>query len=250
MSAGGPEEPPQSATELTMSLPSDPAQGPITTARPGPAEVPRNTVRDTWRWLWPDTAFRLVPFAIATFIYAYFWGGGAAGVGLTAAHLPRDLLLGLAIGVPLAAISAVFRRWVAPGYRLPTAGDQALQTFFYIVMNAPVEELFWRGMLQTLAVRGMALALGPGALASGLGWAVTTAVFGVYHRAGNWSWRAIAGVTAAGGVFGLSYLLQPAPQSIWLPVVIHGLATSAFLSWGDVVLHVWAGRGWGRRRHA
>jgi membrane protease YdiL (CAAX protease family) len=184
-----------------------------------------------------------VPFAAATFIYARFWGGGAAGVGLTAAHLPRDVALGIVIGVPLALLAAVFRRWVAPGYRLPTAGDQALQTFFYLALNAPVEELFWRGMLQTLAIRGLALLLGAGGLAGALGWAVTTAVFGAYHRLGNWSWRAIAGVTAAGAVFGLAYLLQPAPQSIWLPVVIHGLATAGFLSWGDLALHVWAGRG-------
>lgn len=226
-----------------MSLPSEPAQGPAATARPGPVLVPRSTVRDTWRWLWPDTAFRLVPFAAATFVYARFWGGGAAGVGLTAAHLPRDVALGVVIGAPLALLAAVFRRWVAQGYRLPTAGDQTLQTVFYLALNAPVEELFWRGMLQTLAIRGLALLLGAGGLAGALGWAVTTAAFGAYHRLGNWSWRAIAGVTAAGGIFGLAYLLQPAPQSIWLPVVIHGLATAGFLSWGDVALHVWAGRG-------
>ena len=236
------------AGESSVSLPSEPAQGPAATARPGLAPVPRSTVRDTWRWLWPDTAFRLVPFGAATFIYARFWGGGAAGVGLTAAHLPRDLLLGVAIGAPLSALAAAFRRWVAPGYRLPTAGDQALQTFFYLALNAPIEELFWRGMLQTLAIRGLALVLGAGGLAGGLGWAITTAVFGAYHRLGKWSWRAIAGVTAAGGVFGLAYHLQPTPQSIWLPVVIHGLATAGFLSWGDVALHVWAGRAWRRRR--
>lgn len=225
-----------------MTLPTDPAREPAGTVPPSSAAVPRNTVRDTWRWLAPDTAFRLLPFAVATFAYARFWGGGPASVGLTGAHLLRDLLLGTAIGLPLAGISAAFRRWVAPGYRLPTPADQAVQTAFYIVFNAPVEELFWRGMLQTLAVRGAALALGAGAAAGVVGWAVTTAVFGVYHRFGNWSWRAVAGVTAAGGVFGLSYLLQPEPRSILLPTVIHGMATAGFLSWGDAALHWWADR--------
>jgi Type II CAAX prenyl endopeptidase Rce1-like len=224
-----------------MSLTSEPARGPSAPAREG-RHVVRNTVRDTWRWLWPDTAFRLAPFGIATFIYARIWGGGAVGVGLTSAHLPRDLLLGMALGVPLAGLAAAFRRWVAPGYRLPTAADQAFQTIFYLALNAPVEELFWRGMWQTLAVEGAALLVGPGALAGGLGWAAVTAIFGAYHRLGNWSWRSIAGVTAAGGVFGLAYLLQPAPRSIWLPVIIHGLATAGFLSWGDAALHWWETR--------
>ena len=64
-----------------MSLPNEPAQGPATSGRTGPAHVPHNTVRDTWRWLWPDTAFRLLPFGVATLAYAHFWGGGAAGSG-------------------------------------------------------------------------------------------------------------------------------------------------------------------------
>lgn len=228
-----------------MSLPAEPAEG-TASAVPTPASTPtisRNTVRDTWRWLWSDTAFRLVPFAGATAIYAALWGGGAAGVGLVAPNWPRDLLLGLAIGVPLAGAGAVFRRWVAPYYRLPTPADQAFQTAFYLVLNAPIEELFWRGTLQTLAIRGAALLVGVGALAGGIGWALTTLVFGAYHRLGNWSWRSIAGVTVAGGIFGLAYLLQPAPRDIWLPTIIHGLATAAFLSWGDAALHWWSRRG-------
>lgn len=224
-----------------MSLPTDPAQGPqASMLRAKPVE--QNTVRDTWRWLWQDTVFRLVPFGAATFIYARFWGGGLPGVGLTAAHLPRDILIGLAVGLPLAGCAAVFRGWVAPTYRLPTPADQAFQTVFYLAFNAPVEELFWRGMLQTIAVSAAGLLIGAGSLATGVGWLITTGVFGVYHRLGRWSWRSIAGVTAAGGVFGLAYLLQPAPRSIWLPTVIHGLATAAFLSWGDVALHWWRKR--------
>jgi hypothetical protein len=97
-------------------------------------------------------------------------------------------------------------------------------------------------MLQTLAVRVAGLALGAGGVAGAAGWALTTAVFGGYHRLGQWSWRSIAGVTAAGGIFGLAYLLQPAPRSIWLPTIIHGFATAGFLSWGDVALHHWPRR--------
>lgn len=227
-----------------MSLPIEPAEGPTSVA-PAPIAQPviyRSTVRDTWRWLWKDTAYRLVPFAAAAAVYAALWGGGAAGVGLVAPHWARDALLGLAIGVPLTGAAIVFRRWVAPYYRLPTRADQAFQTVFYLVLNAPVEELFWRGMVQTVAIRGVALLVGAGALAGGIGWALATLVFGAYHRLGNWSWRSIAGVTVAGGIFGLAYLLQPAPRDIWLPTIIHGLATAGFLSWGDAALHWWSRR--------
>jgi hypothetical protein len=219
-----------------MSSSTEPSELAAPTAPVAPT-IARNTVRDTWRWLWSDTLFRLVPFALATGVYARFWGGGLAGVGLVAPQLGRDLGLGLAIGLPLAGAAVAFRRWVAPWYRLPTAADQVVQTGFYLALNAPVEELFWRGMLQTLAIAGVGVLLGVGGLASGVGWALTTAVFGVYHRLGKWSWRSVAGVTAAGAIFGLAYLLQPEPRSIWLPTIIHGVATAGFLSWGDAALH-------------
>jgi membrane protease YdiL (CAAX protease family) len=228
-------------------MPIEPARATGTDRAQPVSSVARSRVPETWRWLWRDTAFRLAPFALATGLYARFWGGGAAGVGLTAAYLPRDLLLGTLVGVPLAGLAAAFRRWVAPGYRLPTAADQTLQTAFYFVLNAPIEELFWRGMVQTLAIAGAAALLGNGAFAVLVGYVAATAVFGAYHRLGHWSWRSIAGVTAAGAVFGLSYLLQPTPRSIWLPSVIHAFATSGFLSWGDVALHWWQQRG---ARHA
>jgi hypothetical protein len=224
-----------------MSTPSEVEPGTLT-QQGSRVPVPRSVPRETWRWVWRDIAFRLVPFALATGLYARIWGGGAASVGLTAAYLPRDLVVGALIGVPLAALAASFRRLVAPGYRLPTAADQALQTAFYFLLNAPVEELFWRGTVQTLAVAGAAALLGPGVLAAVLGFVVATAAFGAYHRLGHWSWRSIAGVTAAGAVFGLAYLLQPAPRSILLPSVIHAFATAGFLSWGDVALHRWKQR--------
>ncbi|HEV2235861.1 MAG TPA: CPBP family intramembrane glutamic endopeptidase [Ktedonobacterales bacterium] len=226
-----------------MPTESAPVAQPAQRDLPGP----RSTVPETWRWVWRDIAFRLAPFALATAFYARFWGGSAAGVGLTAAYLPRDLLLGTLLGVPLAALAAWFRRLVAPGYRLPTPADQALETAFYFVLNAPIEELFWRGTVQTLAIAGVTALLGRGALAAGIGFALATAVFGAYHRLGKWSWRSIAGVTFAGAVFGLSYLLQPAPRSILLPSVIHGFATAGFLSWGDVALHRWHRHGARRR---
>lgn len=199
----------------------------------------RNTVADTWRWLWKDTAGRVLPFALAAAAYARFSRRGARGVGVTREELLRDVLVGNAVGIPAAAVAIAFRRWVAPGYRLPTPADQALQTAFYFGLNAPVEELFWRGTVQTLAVAGLRRVpmFGIRRAAAPLGWAAATAVFGAYHRLGGWSWRSIAGVTVAGGLFGALYL-RSRRRSLLPAIIVHGYMTAGFLSWGDLALHL------------
>jgi membrane protease YdiL (CAAX protease family) len=138
----------------------------------------------------------------AALLYARLSGQELAGVGLTGAHWKREVAVGVAVGVPLAGLAAVFRGWVAPHYRLPTAPDQALQTTFYLAINAPGEELFWRGLVQTAATGAFAAVPRLRPLARMMGWAVATAGYGSYHRLGGWSWRSIAGVTAAGALFG------------------------------------------------
>jgi uncharacterized protein len=199
--------------------------------------VPRSTVRDTWGWLWKDTLGRVIPMTGVALVYARLSGEGLAGVGLTSAHWKREVALGLAIGAPLAGIAAAFRGWVAPQYRLPTLPDQALQTAFYLAINAPGEELFWRGMVQTAATGAFTMVPGVRPLARTLGWAVATAGYGSYHRLGGWSWRSIAGVTAAGALFGWLYTGRLSNRSLVAPIIAHGFATAGFLSWGDVALH-------------
>ena len=214
------------------------------------AGVARNTVADTWRWAWKDTTMRVLPFAAAAGVYARLSGRGLAGIGLTGEGWRREALIGLAVGEPLAGLAAAFRRWVAPGYRLPTAADQAVQTLFYLAINAPGEEMFWRGTVQDMVVRGLRRAprlhrLRPAA--GLLGWALTTAAFGAYHRLGKWSWRSIAGVTFAGAIFGALYqwpLGGHRKPSILAATIAHGFATAGFLSWGDVSLYLRQRRAW------
>jgi hypothetical protein len=137
----------------------------------------------------------------------------------------------------LAAITAVFRAWVAPGYRLPTRADQAVQTAFYLAVNAPAEELFWRGTVQRVTARLLARIPRLRPAATPLGWAVATLGYGLYHRLGGWSWRSIAGVTFAGAIFGALYQSRPRDRALLGVTIAHGLTTAAFLSWGDVFLH-------------
>ncbi|HEY1387407.1 MAG TPA: CPBP family intramembrane glutamic endopeptidase [Ktedonobacterales bacterium] len=205
------------------------------------ASIPRNTVRDTWNWAWKDTAGRVLPFFAGAGLYAWFSGRGPEGIGITADGWRREVLLGIAVGAPLAGLAAAFRGWVAPGYRLPTDADQLTQTLFYFAINAPGEELFWRGTVQDLAVRGFARVPRIGKVAGLLGWAATTAVFGAYHRLGKWSWRSIAGVTFAGAIFGALYqwpLGRHGRRSILAVTIAHGFATAGFLSWADFYLYL------------
>ena len=205
------------------------------------ASIPRNTVRDTWNWAWKDTAGRVLPFFAGAGLYAWLSGRGPEGIGITAEGWRREALLGIAVGVPLAGLAAAFRGWVAPGYRLPTDADQLTQTLFYFAINAPGEELFWRGAVQGLAVRGLSRVPRIGKLAGLLGWAAATAVFGAYHRLGKWSWRSIAGVTFAGAIFGALYqwpLGRHGRRSILAATIAHGFATAGFLSWADFSLYL------------
>ncbi len=200
------------------------------------AKTPLNTPRDTWRWLWKDTLGRVAPLLLASWAYGRFTPWGKEDLGLRADAPLADLALGIAVGLPFSHIAAVFRRWVAPRYRLPTPADQVSQSFFYFLINAPAEELFFRGVVQSLTTRSLRKLPGARRVAGPLGWAVATAAYGGYHRFGNWSWRSIAGVTAAGGLFGALFAL-PRRRSIWPAVIVHGFATAGFLSWADVALH-------------
>ena len=200
------------------------------------ARVPLNLPRDTWRWVWKDILTRLVPFVAASWAWARFSRRGAEEVGLRGDDLLSDTLLGVAVGLPLAQISAVFRRWVSPQYRLPTPADHTIQTAYYFILNAPAEELFWRGIVQSLSIRALRQAPGLRRVAGLLGWASATAAVGAYHRLGGWSWRSIAGVTAAGGLFGALYAL-PQRKSLVPAIIAHGFATTGFLNLGDAALY-------------
>lgn len=199
-------------------------------------KTPLTTPRESWRWLWKDTLMRVTPFLLASWVWARVSGKGAKAVGLRTDDLLGDMLLGVAVGMPLAQIAAVFRRGVASNFRLPTPADHAVQSAYYFAVNAPAEELFWRGVAQTLAIRALRRTPGVRRIAGPLGWASVTAAFGAYHRLGGWSWRSIFGVTVAGGLFGAMYA-APRRKSLLPAIIAHGFATSGFLNWGDAALY-------------
>jgi hypothetical protein len=202
-------------------------------------QVVRSTVADSWRWMWPDLLMRILPMTAVPFIYIILLQQPLSFLGLTLQNIPQHITVGLVIGVFMAAFAALYRMFfVGPWFRWPTVGDHFFQGSFYLFINAPVEELFFRGFMLEVVTQWT------GSL--GLGWLVSTAAYTLYHRLGKWHWRSVAGVGLAGIVFSLVYLLQPGPHSLLAVVIVHGFTTSGFLSWGDELLY----RYWKRRQSA
>lgn len=194
----------------------------------------RTTVADTWRWMWWDIPARLLPLTLVPVAFLWLTRTPPGALGLDEHHLVRDLALALPLGLAGFAVAAAFsdhlsrraRRWF-----IPDPADLLLQTVYYVLPNAAIEEWFFRGFLQGTLVRWWQLPW--------LGFAVATAVFGAYHLLGRWGWRSVAGATIAGFALGLIYLWQPSPPSLLLPVIVHASITAGFLSLGPYLIFAW-----------
>ena len=200
-------------------------------------QVVRSTVADTWRWLWSDTLMRILPLGAIPFLYIVVLHLPLSFLGLTLYNWPQQLLLGIVIGIPMAVFAITYRILiVGPWFRWPTVSDHALQGFFYLGVNGPVEELFFRGFLLAAVTQWTGWI--------GWGWLVSTVVYTLYHRLGKWNWRSVGGVGLAGLVFSLLYVVQPEPRSLLAVVIVHGFTTWGFLSLGDEVMY----RRWKRKQ--
>jgi len=193
------------------------------------SQVARSTVAESWRWMWPDILMRILPMGAVPFIYVAVLRLPLSFLGLTLHDVPQQVFIGLLIGVAMAAFAATYRMFiVGPWFRWPTLNDHLFQGLFYLFINGPVEELFFRGLVLAAVTQWTGWL--------GWGWLVSTVAYTLYHRLGKWSWRSVGGVGLASIVFSLVYLLQSSPRSLLAVVIIHGFTTSGFLSWGDEVL--------------
>jgi membrane protease YdiL (CAAX protease family) len=180
---------------------------------------------------------RILPLTAIPFIYVAILHLPLAFLGLTLNNWPLQLLLGLLIGLGMLAFATAYRIViVGPWFRWPTVGDHFLQACYYLLINGPVEEFFFRGFLLS------AVAQWTGWI--GWGWLVSTAVYTLYHRLGKWNWRSVAGVGLAGILFSTLYTIQPKPWSLLMVIIVHGFTTWGFLSFGDEVMY----RRWKRKQ--
>lgn len=199
--------------------------------------VARSTVADTWRWMWPDTLMRIIPLTIVPFAYIFILHLPLSFLGLSWGDAPLQISIGLLAGIIMTAFAVVYRMYiVGPWFRWPTLSDHVVQGFFYLFINGPVEELFFRGLVLAAVTQWTGWI--------GWGWLVSTAAYTLYHKLGKWSWRSVGGVGLAALVFSTLYLVIPGPRSLLAVIIVHGFTTSGFLSWGDEVMYrVW------KRRH-
>ena len=181
-----------------------------------------------------DLIVRLVPLTMVPLVFAWLTATPLRSFGLVASHPLRDLLVAIPLSVAAFAVAAGFAAYLArrSGRRfVPSTPDLLVQSAYYLVLNAPVEEWFFRGFLQGSLARWWNAPV--------LAVLVTTAVFGAYHFLDRWGWRPVLGATAAGLTLSLIYLWQPSPPSLLAPVLVHAAITCGFLSLGPYLIYRW-----------
>jgi membrane protease YdiL (CAAX protease family) len=181
-----------------------------------------------------DLLLRLVPLTLIPLIFSWLTRTPLRNFGLVLNHPVHDLLVAIPLGVAAFAIAAAFSAYLSRRsgrWFVPTKPDLLIQSAYYLVLNAPVEEWFFRGFLQGGLARWWNAPV--------LALLVATAVFGGYHFLDRWGWRPVAGATAAGLALGLIYLVQPSPPSLLGPVLVHAAITCGFLSLGPYLIDRW-----------
>lgn len=185
------------------------------------------SARDSWAWMRRDALIRLLPFAAIVGVVAV--AAHPSWLGLSVGSTAAQLAFGLA-GAPLLFAAATVvqlgltRRRRALSVPANTS-DAMLQAAYYAV-NGPIEEAFFRGLLQG----------GVGALTFPLaGFVVGTAAYVLYHRLA-WAWPDTLATALLGIPVGLAFWLLPGPPSLLGVSIAHIGATCGFLGLGPYVL--------------
>lgn len=172
---------------------------------------------------------RLVPFT-AAYGVAVVLTHRAPWLGLRGGDVAAQLSFA-AVAAPVMFVAAAgVQRWLTGRRRallVPAdAADTLFQAGFYAV-NGPVEEAFFRGLVQG----------GLGALwAPPVGFAVATAAYVLYHRLGRWRWDETLATALVGVPLGLAYWFLPGGPSLLGVSLAHIAATCGFLGPGPYLL--------------
>jgi membrane protease YdiL (CAAX protease family) len=196
--------------------------------------VTRTTVASSWSWMRLDLLLRLVPLTLVPLVFSRLSGTPLSSFGLVFTHPGRDLLVAVPLGLAGFAVAAGFAVYLSRRsgrWFVPTEPDLLVQSAYYLALNAPIEEWFFRGFLQG--------SLGRWWHAPALAVLVATAIFGAYHFLDRWGWRPVAGATDAGLTLGVIYLWQPSPPSLLAPILVHAAITCGFLSLGPYLAYRW-----------
>ena len=176
----------------------------------------------------PDLPIRLLPFAAAVVLVEAVWRPAWLGIGL--GNIGAQLAFA-ALAAPALFVAATFVQLPLSRRRgaisVPAGADDAwFQAAFY-VLNGPIEEGFFRGLVQG----GLAAALAPP-----VGFIVGTAAYVLYHRLGRWTWADTLATALLGVPVGLAFWLLPGPPSLLGVSIAHIAATCGFLGPGPYLL--------------
>src|SRR5579884_4537160 len=95
---------------------------------------------------------RIIPMGAAPFVYIAIFHLPLSFLGLTLHNAVQQVVIGLLVGIPMAAFAVLWRMFIVGSwFRWPTVGVHILQGSFYFLVNAPVEELFFRGFMHEAA---------------------------------------------------------------------------------------------------
>jgi membrane protease YdiL (CAAX protease family) len=186
-------------------------------------------IPDSWAWIRTDLLVRILPFAVA-FAIAYELVPHRAALGLSWGWLGAQLLFAL-VAAPAMFAAATWVQLLLTRRRgvlgVPANSKDAwFQAGFYLV-NGPVEEAFFRGLVQG----GLGLLWGAPA-----GFAIATLTYVLYHRLGRWTWSDTFATALVGVPLGLAFWLLPGPPSLVGVSIAHIAATCGFLGPGPYLL--------------
>lgn len=175
-----------------------------------------------------DLAVRLLPFTAAV---AGVWVTRRPDwLGISRGRLWPQLTFGLGGAVALFFSAALLQRQLTgrgEPFRFAGTGRQALFQTGYFILNAPIEEAFFRGLLQgSIGAR----------MGGTAGFVAGTVPYVLYHRLGGWGWTQVAATSLAAVPLALAYRLLPGRPSLLGISLAHLGATSGFLGPGGWVL--------------
>jgi membrane protease YdiL (CAAX protease family) len=185
-------------------------------------------IPDSWAWMRPDLLIRLAPFALACAV-VYVLAARPAWFGVGAGWIGVQLLFGLVMA-PLmfgaAAVAQLLLTRRRGALSVPAGGGDAwFQAGFY-ALNGPIEEAFFRGLVQG----GLGVVAG-----APVGFAIGTLAYVFYHRLG-WPWMDTFATALVGVPLGLAFWLLPGPPSLLGVSIAHVAATCGFLGPGPYLL--------------
>ncbi len=175
----------------------------------------------------PDLLRRLLPFAAVVAVVEIVWR--PSWLGFSNGRLGVHPVFA-AVAAPVLFVAATFvQLWLARrrgSLTIPAGSDDAAFQAGFYVLNGPIEEAFFRGLVQG----GLGIALG-----APVGFVVGTASYVLYHRLG-WPWAETLATSLAGIPLGLAFWLLPGPPSLLGVSIVHIAATCGFLGPGPYLL--------------